>query len=113
MTPQLQPWVEPLELAARIREPYWVLLYSGVQTSYSGRYSYLACSLAELIESADFSAFETKLSSDKSAFDNAWFGYLGYGLKDGLETWLPDSPNWLTLPNLRMMRFHTIYQFDH
>ncbi len=46
-------------------------------------------------------------------FDNAWFGYLGYGLKNSLEKLAADRPNWLALPNLCLMRFHTVYRFDH
>jgi anthranilate/para-aminobenzoate synthase component I len=113
MSPQSLPWQEPLELAAAIDELYWVLLYSGVQSGDSGRYSYLACSLAERVEGADFFLLQDKMTADTQCFDNAWFGYLGYGLKDGLETLIPDSPNWLELSNLCMMRFHTVYQFDH
>lgn len=90
-----------------------MLLYSGVQSSYSGRYSYLACGLAERIEGKDFSALEKKLSGNTGCFDNAWFGYLGYGLKDSLEKLTPETANWLQLPHLCMMRFGTIYQFDH
>ncbi len=107
------PWVDPLQLAAAVRDPYWALLYSGAHASYSGRYSYLACNLAERIESDDFSALAQTLSSNQECFANAWFGYLGYGLKDGLETLVPEEPNWLALPNIGMMRFHTIYAFDH
>ena len=46
-------------------------------------------------------------------WDNAWFGYFGYGLKDSLERLKADEPNWLTLPNLCMMRFNHVYRFDH
>jgi len=113
LTPQSLPWADPLTLAAGVDEPYFVLLYSGVQASYSGRYSYLAHGLAERVEGTDFSDFERKPGAGGGGFDNAWFGYLGYGLKDGLERLAPDRPGWLALPNLCMMRFHTIYQFDH
>lgn len=113
LTPQSLPWTDPLALARRIDEPYWVLLYSGVQASYSGRYSLLACNLKERIGASNFSAFAQKLSADKAPFDNAWFGYLGYGLKNNLETLAVDKPNWLALPPLQMLRFATIYQFDH
>jgi para-aminobenzoate synthetase component 1 len=113
LTPQSLPWIEPLTLAAAVREPYWALLYSGTRTSYSGRYSYLACQLAEKISSNDFSVLKDKLSDAKPLFDNAWFGLLSYGLKNSLEQLPQDEPNWLTLPALLMMRFHTIYQFDH
>ena len=116
---QSSPWIEPLDLAASLDhengndEPFWVLLYSGIKTSYSGRYSYLACNLKERATGKDFSALTHKLSNNVSRFDNSWFGYLGYGLKDSLEKLLPDNPNWLSLPNLCMMRFGTIIQFDH
>ena len=56
MQPQSLPWTEPLDLAAAIDEPHWVLLYSGVRASYSGRYSYLAHQLDRTIEAGDFDA---------------------------------------------------------
>lgn len=113
LTPQSLPWSEPLALAAAVREPCWVLLYSGTRTSYSGRYSYLACQLAEKISADNFSVLKDKLGDNSALFDNAWFGLLGYGLKNSLEQLPQDEANWLTLPALVMMRFHTIYQFDH
>ena len=105
------PWVSPLEFASKIagREQQFVFLYSGVRTAYSGRYSYLAWGLRKEIKSEDFSEFEMALHSDKQA----WFGYLGYGLKDVLENLEKDTPSWLNLPNLWMMLFGNIYQFDH
>jgi para-aminobenzoate synthetase component 1 len=113
LIPQSLPWIEPLALAAAVREQYWALLYSGTRTSYSGRYSYLACQLAEKISGNDFSVLKNKLGDSTPLFDNAWFGLLGYGLKNSLEQLPQDEPNWLSLPALLMMRFHTIYQFDH
>jgi aminodeoxychorismate synthase component I len=111
--PQSLPWQDPLDLAAAVGDDCWVLLYSGVQAGYSGRYSLLAYDLAEHVSGKDFSALEGKLSGDQPRFGNAWFGYLGYGLKDALETLTPDKPHWLALPNLQMMRFNTILEFDH
>lgn len=110
---QSLPWNDPLTLAAGIDDSCFVLLYSGVKTNYSGRYSYLAFDLAETIEGQDFSSLAKKLSHDRAALDNAWFGYLGYSLKDSLEKLSPDAPGLLNLPKLCMMRFHTIYVFDH
>lgn len=106
-------WCSPLELAACVDEPYWVLLYSSVKTSYTGRYSYLACGLQQKITSSDFAEFSRNLSTDKEQFENAWFGYLGYGLKDTLEKVESDQPDWLQMPKLQMLRFANIYQFDH
>lgn len=115
MKPQSLPWAEPLELAAAIDQPCWVLLYSGCQTAYSGRYSYLACHLAETMEADDFSPLEKRLSGPPAAtpFDERWFGYLAYGLKNTLERLPEDRPGRFLLPRLCMMRFHHIYQFDH
>ncbi len=106
-------WCSPLDLAARIDEPYWVLFYSGVKTNYSGRYSFLACGLRKQIKSDDFLELAENLSNDKSTFENAWFGYLGYGLKNTLENLEKDQPDWLNIPDLNMMNFNNIYQFDH
>ncbi len=106
-------WQHPLELAAQITEPYWVLLYSGVRTGYSGRYSLLACGLRKKISANDFSEFEAALSVNKPSFENAWFGYLGYGLKNTLEKLEVDEQSWLNMPSLLMMNFSNIYQFDH
>ncbi len=106
-------WCEPLEIAASIDEPYFVLLYSGIKTNYSGRYSLLACGLREHIIGDDFVELSTKLSSDKPCFENAWFGYLGYGLKEKLENLEKDQTDWLNMPALQMMRFGNIYVFDN
>lgn len=106
-------WRPPLDLAAQINEPYWVLLHSGVRAPYSGRYSYLACSMREQIIAADFSGLAAVLTHDKPLFENSWFGYLGYGLKNTLEKLENDAPGWLYMPPLNMMRFGNIYQFDH
>mgnify|MGYP003396123817 CR=1 FL=1 len=113
MRAQSLPWADPLEMASGIDEPYWVLLYSGVQASYSGRYSLLACGLEERVEGGSFDAMNGRLSATQNLFDNAWFGYLGYGLKDSLETLTPDAATWLALPDLCLMRFNRIYRFDH
>jgi para-aminobenzoate synthetase component I len=110
---QSLPWTDPLALAAGIRQSHWMLLYSGVQASYSGRYSLLAYDLSEKLEGRDFSEISQRLSVTQAQFDNAWFGYLGYGLKDALENLPQDQPGQLALPELLLMQFHTIYVFDH
>jgi len=110
---QSLPWVEPLALASGIDAEHWVLLYSSAQAGYSGRYSYLAWDLAERVEGSDFSVLEKKLRQNGECLSLAWFGYLGYGLKDCLESLTLETLNWLALPNLQMMRFHTICEFDH
>ena len=113
---QSLPWVDPLSLAAGLAEGgdrYWVFLYSGAKTSYSGRFSFLAYDMEEKITGDDFSALMGRVSGNQSRFENMWLGYLGYGLKNSLEKLAADSPNWLDLPHLCMMKFGTIIEFDH
>lgn len=113
LKPQQLPWVHPLELAASIYQPQFVLLYSGTKTSYSGRYSFLAVGLRDEIKADGFEGFGKVLSHDREKFENAWFGYLGYGLKNQIEKLRRDEESWLKLPDLWMMRFDSIYVFDH
>ncbi|NBX02758.1 MAG: aminodeoxychorismate synthase component I [Alphaproteobacteria bacterium] len=112
VSPILLPWIDPLSVAAT-QHGKFALLYSSAKTIYSGRYSYLACDVTEVIESSDFSNFEKKLRADGSTFDNAWFGYLGYGLKNALEKLAPDDAGYIQLAKLHMLRPQHIYQFDH
>ena len=110
------PWSEPLDLAAGLATSgyeHWVLLYSGVQTSYSGRYSILAYDMKDCVQGNDFASLSAKLSSDKPRYENSWLGYLGYGLKNSVEELSRDSVNWPTLAPLCMMQFRTLLVFDH
>lgn len=107
------PWVHPLEFAGQIADAKFVLLYSGARAEHSGRYSYLAMDLRAEIKADDFLEFEDALSQKSQKFSNAWFGYLGYGLKNSLENLASDVDGWLKLPNLWMMNFAKIYEFDH
>lgn len=90
-----------------------VLLYSGTQENYSGRYSILAHRHKRTIESSDFEALQASCSHNRAQWENAWFGYLGYGLKDSIENYCADTiyPN--SVPKLCMMQFKTILVFDH
>ena len=101
-------------LAERIHtEDHWILFYSSVQTEYSGRYSYLAHRLASRVECASFSDLEHTLHTPDTLPLPVWFGYLGYGLKDSIETLRREENNWLTMPLSHFMRFHCLYIFDH
>ncbi len=113
MIPHTLPWMEPLDLARRYLAEPLVLLYSGVQAGYSGNVSLLACGLAEEVPGTSFDALAPHLSTSKGAYENAWFGWFGYGLKDGLEKLPPDAPGYLALPALWMARFENIFRFDH
>lgn len=109
------PWSDPLSMARTVADgkPSWVLLYSGMRTPYSGRYSLLALLPREQLSGASFDPLASVLSHNRATFDNAWFGYLGYGLKDALESLPEDAPFHLALPHMQMVRFGLILQFDH
>lgn len=107
-------WLHPLQVAAQVsyEEDSWALLYSGMQTAHTGRYSYLALQKQEVIIGG-FNEFEQNLSSTNKALQNAWFGYFGYGLKNELEKLSKDSPSFIETPDLWFARFGTIIIFNH
>jgi para-aminobenzoate synthetase component 1 len=107
-------WQDPLSVACGIsNQESWALLYSGLNHGFTGHYSILALQADDTITASDFSKFAAALSSDKHKFDNAWFGYLGYGLKDSLEKLPIDSPYKMDMPDLYMLKYRLILLFDH
>ncbi len=93
-------------------EPF-VLLYSGLRNDYSGGQSILATGLEQEIISDDFTEFEGVLTDNKDKYENAWFGYLGYGLKNRLESLTEDSNGIINLPDLWMRRFGNVELFPY
>lgn len=89
------------------------MFYSACQTTYSGRYSLLAHGLEEHITGESFGPFSRVLSDDKPWYENMWLGTLGYDLKHCQETLPVDSPATIILPPLNMMRFASLWRFDH
>jgi para-aminobenzoate synthetase component I len=107
-------WQSPLDIAAQIPEDEesWILLYSGMQPKYTGKYSIIALNKQEEIVGG-FKNLENKLTADKELFTNSWFGYLGYGLKNELEKLAHDSPSFINTPDLWFARYGIIIIFDH
>lgn len=102
-------WADPRQFAASLKdETHLAFFYSGMQP---GRYSLLAWGLEEKVDS--FEKLQSALSSDKPKYENAWFGYLGYGLRRLFENYSTDAASHITLPDLLMMRFKNIMVFDH
>ena len=113
MQPHSFSWVDPLSLAAAFPDEPLVLLYSGAQTHYSGNISLLAVGLEEDITTKNFTPLAARLTRNQPPFANAWFGYLGYGLRCALEHITPLAPSVIDLPLLWMGRFRYIFRFDH
>ncbi len=117
---QQLPWASPLHYAAGIspNERYWALLYSGMTTRYSGRFSLLALKPQEQITASTFAPLAARLSHDRPWQENLWLGYLGYGLKHDVEHLPPDLTDEkmsfpTTMPDLWMLRYGLILLFDH
>lgn len=108
-------WREPLDYLAALGEgdADFALLYSGMKTPYSGRYSLLAIHPESTIDDADFGAFSEQLSTNQPRYHNFWLGYLGYGLKHAVESLPTDAPSYIDMPALHMRRYHCVLVFDH
>lgn len=109
------PWYSPLHYAAGIPddEETWALLYSGMETGFTGRYSFLAMKPSRSISSHNFLALEQVLTSHQEHYANFWLGYLGYGLKNVLEELPQDAPSIIHLPELWMVQYRLLLVFDH
>lgn len=106
-------WIEPIELASNIKQDKWALLYSGQKSDFTGDYSIIAMLPADEITSSSFDELSAKLSSNKDKFANAWFGYLGYGLKNSLEQLPHDHPCLPEFPDLYMVNYRLVILFNH
>ncbi len=88
----------------------FVLLCSGMRTSYSGAASYLATQPDEIVTGEDIAAFEKKI---KQAGEARWYGYFGYELHRALEkTDTPAPPASFAMPPLWMARFTRCERFE-
>jgi para-aminobenzoate synthetase component I len=103
-------WVEPLDLAYQIStstyQENWVFLYSGLNEQIKNSKSYLCLYPQEEIISDGFSELEKDLN-------NKYFGYLAYDLKNQLEDLKDGEKSFLDLPNLWMINFGLVLEFDH
>jgi len=108
-------WQDPIAIAnaASISEDVLVFLYSGLENDFTGSNSYLALRPKEQISESDFEKLDEKLKSNSAKFENAWFGYLGYGLKNCLEKLPEDTDSEFNFNELWFARFGLILHFDH
>lgn len=109
------PWTPPLEFIRKYEIPgnCFAFLYSGMRMGFTGRYSYLAFNPIKEIVDNDFNEFDSELTNNEPQLANAWFGYLGYGLKNTLEKLPPDPKPIIDMPDLWMVRYSTVLVFDN
>jgi para-aminobenzoate synthetase component 1 len=107
-------WHNPLELAFAVSEDHsykenWAFLYSGLYKENPDSYSYLALYPQKQIIAENFTELEEALKNS----DEYWFGYLGYDLKNYLEKLQTDKKSSINLPNLWMINYGLILEFNH
>ncbi len=101
-------WREPLELARAHADADMALLYSSLREAASGANSYLLLNPLEEISGDDWAQLPP-LPSQGEALP-LWVGYLGYGMRDVPERG-GESP--ISLPDFRLVRYGSLYHFDH
>ena len=108
-------WVDPRRYARAIdpAREHWVLLYSGADVGFSGRYSILATDPTDIVEADDFDALAARLSADRPRWDNAWFGFATYELAATLEQVPIGLPPPVAAPGLAFVRYRCVLVFDH
>ncbi|MFT6259072.1 MAG: para-aminobenzoate synthetase component 1 [Rickettsiales bacterium] len=106
-------WICPLELAVQISnstyKENWIFLYSGLFEQIPNSKSYIGLYPKNEIISDDFNDLERSLKES----DEKYFGYLGYELKNCLEDLKNSEKSFIDLPNLWMIKFNLILEFDH
>lgn len=108
-------WREPFDYLCALTESGmdYALLYSGMQTPYSGRHSILAMYPHRAVSGDSFAPLAPMLTINGKRYTNFWIGYLGYGLKNALEDLPKDKPSYIDLPPLHMVQYETVLVFDH
>lgn len=108
-------WRDPIAFARQFSdEEHLVFLHNGLpnQSEVSNNLSLLALGLQEEV-TGGWDEIETKLSGTFPCWENAWFGWLSYELKNQLESFSETPPSYVAMPQLWFGKFRTIYIFDH
>lgn len=105
---EVLPWQEPLTFAAPFAGNDMALLYSGLSEQFTGADSYLLMNPVEVCEGSDWAQLPPLPKSGQPL--PLWVGYLGYGMREVAERG-ENSP--ISLPDFRLIRYATLYHFDH
>ena len=101
------PWIDPVDIAFNVynNEQFMCFLYSSKITNES-YHSYIAYSPLKHLKSDQF-------ADTQNIDDDEWFGYLGYDLKNSLETLPIEEFSTNTLPSLWLIKYQFIIEFNH
>lgn len=107
-------WKEPPAILPALHgEPDLICLYSAFSEAHTGRYSFIGWHRDAILSGDDWGILAPHLSADRPWHENAWFGWLGYGLRHATETLPHAGPSPIAHPALCMMRFSHLLRFDH
>ena len=109
-------WHDPKDMAAMLaaRQTSYALLYSGMKTGYSGRYSFLAWGEERRIEGTTLDDLQEVTSDSTLCLLPHWYGVVGYEAAHGaIGDIPPTSPCSLALPAVRFCRFESVLRYDH
>ncbi|MCE3254838.1 MAG: hypothetical protein K0R25_332 [Rickettsiaceae bacterium] len=106
-------WLNPLDLAYKISisdyKQNWVFLYSGLNKKIRNSKSYIGLYPQKEIISDNFNELEDVIQNSQ----DQWLGYLSYNLKNQLENLKTDKKSLLNPPDLWMINFGLMLEFDH
>lgn len=89
----------------------FVFLCSSASAPYSEGESILAYDKVEEVSGNNFELLENKLSNNRDKFDNSWFGYLSYDLKNRLESLRADKDFFISYPKIQFSKFKSVSNF--
>lgn len=107
------PWTDPLALSTHCSSDALAVLYSGADAGFTGDYSYICIGAQQKIAGCDLNAVRHALGNTSEWHENFWIGWLGYGLKNQLETLPKDAPGIIHTADICLIKPDTIYRFNH
>lgn len=105
---QTLPWHNPLEFAQLYYAKDMALLYSSQTERHTGQFTYLFLNPLEVITGAQWQDLPEPTPTECNL--PYWVGYLAYEM--GSKT-APATPSPVQLPRFCLVRYGTLYQFDH
>ncbi len=109
------PWSEPLNFLQNIaaRGDDFAFLYSSRQDSPSSNFSYLAFEPIFALDTEDANQAAALFTQENMQLESAFFGVLGYGLKNQLEKLPAEKPGKISMSSIRLRRYRQILLWDH
>lgn len=114
MHEQIHPWQEPLDVLTRLESEETLLcFYSAFKEAHTGQHSFICWGEHKSITGKTWDTLASALSNNKAWHENAWFGWLGYSLRNNIESLSHGSKSPLEHAPLHMMQFSHLLRFDH